>query len=287
MAAALLIVSLVYARDATPKVSFLDVGQGDSALIRDGDREMLIDGGPDRTALARLGQTMPFFDRTIEYAVLTHAHADHLNGLMETLTRYRVLVLVVPPHAFSEPAGQKLLAAAVEAGTAVTVGDCGDRFAVGRGQVEILWPCTESLKVQKLISSKGHHRHGASADGVSDNESDNGGLNNLSLIMRLTGADRRPENGVLFMGDAEEAEAQDLMAAVADIRAKILKVSHHGSRNGTSTALLERIRPMEAVISVGRNNYGHPSPAVLTRLKRAGIRIWRTDQAATVSFPLR
>src|SRR5687767_10397963 len=90
----------------TDKVVFLDIGQGDSIMLQSGTQQMLVDGGPGRTLLTRLGEEMPWFDHTIEVMVVTHPQRDHMEGLIHALEVYNV-GLVILPHAPSDSGMQE------------------------------------------------------------------------------------------------------------------------------------------------------------------------------------
>jgi len=249
---ALAVACLSSRRMPTTIVDFLNVGQGDAELIRSGDQEMLIDGGPDRTVLAELGHTMPFFDRTIEYVVLTHPHADHFTGLADVFRRYAVQTVILP-EAADRPEGYAAFLEEVNAsGAAVTVARCGDVIVLGSARVSFIAPCPS---------------RGAPARDLTD-------TNQGSAVMKLEAFGRH----VLFMADAQMGEIIDLLASGADLSADVLKVGHHGSRFATTQELLRRVRPTEAAIEVGRNYFGHPAPVVLARLREVGSRVWRTDR---------
>ncbi len=257
LAIAVFALCAIQARRPEPfTVSFLDVGQGDAALISAGENQVLVDAGPDSSVLSGLGAAMPFFDRTIELAVLTHPHADHYTGFLAVLRRYRIRTMILPEYAAQSPDYRRLLEAVRDDGTAVTLLDCGEKAAVGGMTLHVLRPC---------------RGHAQSAD-----------PNEESLVLRVSG----PDGGtVLLTGDLPGASGEvEAAAAPGEWQAELLKVPHHGSRTGATAAFLKLVQPTAAVISVGkRNTYGHPSPAVLERLDSLGIRIWRTDRDGTVT----
>ncbi len=231
----------------TAVLNFFSVGQGDSALIRKGSHEVLIDAGPDRTVLAKLGRAMPFFDRTIELAVLTHPHADHFMGFLAVFERYRVQRIFVDGVENDTPEYHAFTDALRASGAVVQIIHRGDRIDAGAGiHFDVLW---------------------SGADDYSDD------LNDDSIVLRL----ETPGGSALLMGDATAKVEQKLLAAGAPLRADIIKVGHHGSRFSSGSEFLRAVRAEEAIVSVGKNHYGHPSYAALTRLKAAGSRVRRTD----------
>lgn len=248
-------------RPAQVTVDFLNVGQGDAMLIRSGSQEFLIDGGPDRSVLAELGRAMPFFDRTIEYAALTHAHADHVRGLVAVLERYRVKKLFLTSAAARESEAAGLISAARAAGTKIIEMAAGDAVRLVHAELSVLWPPP-----------------GGPPDDLDSVDAANDG----SLIMRLeafcdSAAPGQTCPAVMFTGDASAAVERRLVDGGRRLRAQALKVGHHGSGTSTSPAWLAAVSPSMAVIEVGQNGYGHPSFALLRRLEARRLDIRRTD----------
>lgn len=232
-------------------VDFLDVGQGDAILVRSGRQQMLVDGGPDRQVLSELGRAMPFFDRTIELVVLTHPHADHYRGLAAVFERYRVEKILVSDDRGPEEYADFLRGVGREAPVIQT--RAGDRLIIGQAVAEVLWP------------------ERAAAHAADPNET--------SVVMALS-AFGRP--AALLTGDATTGVENALLEKKKILPTPILKVGHHGSTYSSSPEFLAAVRPAHAVISVGKNRYGHPSPAALLRLKAAGAVVWRTDRDGAV-----
>ena len=235
-----------------PDLRFFDIGQGDAILVQQGTVQMLVDGGPDAAVLSKLGEAMPFFDRTIEFVVATHPDKDHFGGLADVLSRYRVGTVILDGVSDDGPAYRRFADALEKNGARVAVARAGDVVRLtDRVKADIVWPA-----------------EGFAADDQND----------LSLVMRLM-VDGSP--AALLTGDATD-EVEPLMSP-EDINAPILKVGHHGSAHSTSARFLDAVRPAAAVISVGaRNPYGHPAGSVLYRLSSRGIAILRTDEAGDV-----
>jgi competence protein ComEC len=240
----------------------LDVGQGDALLIQTpGEQAILIDGGPDPAAVARgLGRTLPFWQRDLALVVLTHPHADHIAGLIDTLGHYRVHSVLETPVTTGDPAleaawGRVLTATGVPVAAAVA----GQTVQVESGvRLRVLAPPPALL-------------HGTHSD-----------INNSSVVLRLD----YNEVSFLLAGDIETEAGADLLArAGSELHSQVLKVPHHGSATGLSPALLAAIQPQAAVISVGADNtYGHPAPTTLDLLQAAGVPTYRTDRDGTVEF---
>lgn len=265
LTAVVLLAAAVQAVKAPPEppvtVDFFDIGQGDSILIQRGSRQVLLDGGPDRLVLTRLGRTLPFSDRFLETVVCTHPHDDHTVGLESVLERYQVGRLVIPAAQTDHEGWSRLLAVAERRQVPVETVVAGDRFDWGPSlRATVLWPpadCPEIVRGQD-----GHHD-------VS---------NSCSLVLRLEGkAGARPWR-MLLMGDATTVSEAWLLARQAVGPVDLLKVGHHGSRYSSSSQFLKTVQPAHAVVCVGeKNRFGHPDLGVLLRLSSVGSAVWRTD----------
>jgi competence protein ComEC len=252
--------ALLQLPDGKLHVTFLNVGQGDAVLITTpGGGQILVDGGPSPNALTTaLGREMPFWDRSLDLLVMTHAEADHITGLTELLERFEVdgwLDNGLPDDDPLYVECQRLLA---EKGVPRHVAHRGDVVELGGGvALQVLHPPPE---VQPT--------------GAADN--------NQSLVLRLDwGA-----ASFLLTGDVE-AEAEHLLVRSGQpLAADVLKVAHHGSGGSTTEEFLTSADPLYAVISVGaENRFGHPAEAVLRRLGRWGdLTVLRTDEVGTIEF---
>jgi len=248
------------------QVYFFDVGQGDAALIQEGDQQVLVDGGPDDKVLAELGRVMPAGDRKIEHVVLTHPHADHITGLNQVLERYEVGEVISTGVVSTSSQYLEFLNNIKTKNIPFKVPKVGDEIApFADGKIDFLWP----------------------GDTYLSKEIDN--LNNSSLVFRFCTV----MSCAIFTGDAEQDEQEDMVAYYAkenklsEFESMITKVAHHGSSNGTTDSLLKNVKAIHAVIPVGLDNqFGHPHEAALTLLKKYGLIIHRTDQNGTVRFIL-
>lgn len=243
--------------DGLAHVYFLDVGQGDAQLIAFNGNQILIDGGPDNQILQELGRVMPFNDKTIEAVILTHPDADHINGLINVLERYKVENIVENFLDKHDSAVYRKWNEFKKEAT-VTQATYGQKIELGNGAyLEIIYPINP--------------------------ESEQSKTNNNSVISRLTYG----ENQILFTGDTEAKIEKELIARKIDIDADFLKIPHHGSRTSTSEELLEAVTPESAFIQVGKDNrYGHPHSVVLERLESRGIKYYRTDTNGLIELIL-
>jgi competence protein ComEC len=235
-----------------PRLTFLDVGQGDAIAIRSGTRTILIDGGRDGRILALLADRGI---RRIDAVVLTHAHPDHCAGLAAVIERFDVGTLWISPRRFRGECAALLLEARATSGTPIHLVRDGDSMTLDDVTIEA---------------------------NVADFSFRQAPENNASVVLRVIAGGRR----FLLTGDIErEAE---LYYADRDFRADVLKVGHHGSKSSTAPSFLDRVEPRVAVISCGRRNlFGHPHAAVLESLRERRIRIWRTDRDGSIDIEIR
>ena len=226
------------------EVVFVDVGQGDAAFISTPlNRQILVDGGPDPLDMVRfLGEHMPPDDRTLDLVVLTHPHADHITGLLETLERYEVGAVLERRIEYDGPGYAAWRELATAGGALVVEATPGQRIDLGDGAVvEVLGPPSRLLR---------------------GTESD---VDNASVVVRVSYG----EVSFLLTGDMFKQAEAALVARDGDLRSDVLKVGHHGSRTSSSRPFLDAVRPAVAVISAGaENSFGHPHAETLDALGR-------------------
>jgi len=233
-------------------VVICDVGQGDAAVLSAGDGQaVVVDAGPDAGAMHRCLRRLHV--RSVPLVLLSHLHADHIDGLPGVLRRPVGVVQIGP---LDEPLPQYERVRRWAAAGRVPV----QRAALG--EARRLGP----LRWQLLAPSRPYR--GTTSD-----------PNNSSVVLRLEVAGLR----VLLTGDVEPAAQRDLLDSGQDLRADVLKVPHHGSSHQLP-AFLDAVGARAVVTSVGADNsYGHPAPVTLDRLTASGARSLRTDQDGDVA----
>lgn len=256
------------------RVTFLAVGQGDSALIqfRDG-HHMLVDCGPDAGVLAHLGRALPWYERTIDYLVVTHPDRDHYAGCIDVLKRYRVGHIITNGRSKSDALYQEFSTMVqAESGAWIGTQETQENIELAQTRLEFLAPDPHVF--------------------VPVTEEDS---NNASIVFRLV--DEPSALSILFTGDMEERLEQALLARYCPektaqrvpcpaITAHVLKVGHHGSETSSGNDFLAAVAPEIAIVSAGKfNQFHHPSPRVIKRLERIGIRILRTAEQGDIVLP--
>lgn len=259
--AVLLWTSIIFSGQGYLEVTFLNIGQGDAALIKTplGKNVVLDTGGVTNTGSSAYNPgekiLVPFLRRkgitSIDLLLLSHAHADHIQGAIAVLQNINVKSLVVSPQFCDNADGAQLVNSFIRKGTEIRVIAGGEKVI-----------CDEKITLEAFSPQAE----------ASEN------VNNDSLVLRLGyGAFH-----ILFTGDAELDVLQKLKASPGILAADIIKVPHHGSKNGWLKSFYQAVNPKLAVISVGLNYFGHPSKDVIEGLGRLGIKVLRTDQNGAI-----
>lgn len=231
---------------------------------------MLVDCGPDKKILAKLGRALPFYDRTIDYVLATHPDLDHYGGCVDVLKNYQVKEIIINGRKKENDPYWREWDRAVknEPNAIVKIMNSPTVWTISSSTLEFLSP-DSSLAL------------GVEAD---DN-------NNYSIVFRLLSE----RTSFLFTGDMEEPLEYALVHKYCSassttcpaLQADILKIGHHGSDSSTGEDFLNLVSPQTAVISSGKNNrYGHPSLRVLKKLQRVGAEILRTDLKGDIILPV-
>jgi len=239
--------------DGVLYITFLDVGQGDSIFIANNGMTMLIDAGEQEYADDIIRYIRRYGYSRIDVLVATHAHADHIGGMVDVIGRFDIGSILMPNVQHNTQTFERTLDAILAKNISVYSPTPGDTFEIGAAKVTVLAPFR-----------------------LSRND-----INNSSIVLKVEYGD----HAFIFTGDTEAAAEAEILAAGFDISANVLKVSHHGSHSSTTESFLLAVSPEIAVISVASDNsYGHPHRAVLDRLNRIGATIYRTSTHGNIEM---
>ena len=234
-------------------VNFIDVGQGDSILITQGDHHMLIDGGENDQGTKVQSYIQANNIKELEYVVGTHPDSDHIGGLDVIIYKFDCKNILMPEYSKDTKTYEEVIASVETKGYKVTHPSAGDTFALGDASVEVLSP----------------------QEGADYGEN----ANDYSIALKVTYRD----TSFLFTGDCEEAAEEDMLNSGYDLSADVMKAGHHGSNTSNMRELLEKVSPETVVISCGEgNDYGHPRAEVLNNLRSMGVKVFRTDEQGTI-----
>ena len=238
------------------KVTVLDVGQGDAIFIESPTGlQVLVDAGPPKSILAELPKFMPFWDRSIDIAIVSHPDLDHIGGFEDVLRMYKVGMIFEPGTIGSSSAYKNIRQEIETKNIPNILARAGTKIDIGAGAyLEFLYPMGS----------------------VFDHDP-----NEASVVLRLVYG----ETSMLLTGDSTIATEKKLLSAYGPdiLDVDFLKVGHHGSDTSTSEALLDVATPEYSMISVGRNNkYDHPHPRVLSVLEEADSHVFRTDLLGSI-----
>ncbi|OGY09974.1 MAG: hypothetical protein A2700_02005 [Candidatus Blackburnbacteria bacterium RIFCSPHIGHO2_01_FULL_44_64] len=254
-ASLLLLLSLLKLSDNRLHLVFCNVGQGDGILIYQKTTQVIVDGGPDNSILSCLGRHMPFWDRKIEYVILTNSDLDHYGGLIEVVKRYKVEGFGTSGVQKEDIEFQTLVKELADRKIPVTNLSEKTDLRAGSMAFDTVWPKeTSVLGASTFLKGQA--------------------VNENSLVFTLSyGSFDALLTGDIIPPGTDEAVS---LARIHLASLEILKVPHHGSKNGLTKNMVESARPGLAVVSVGKNNrYGHPHQETLDLLK--GLKTLRTD----------
>lgn len=229
----------------TLEVHYIDVGQADATLIMNDGHNMLIDGGNSEDSSLIYAYLKEYSVDKLDYMICTHAHEDHVGGLAGALNYAKVETVYCPVKSYDTEVFSDFLKYLHRQEREITIPDAGTEFMLGNAKCTIL--------------------------GLDSEEKD---PNNTSIVLKA----EYGKTTFLFSGDAEQSVENIILDKGYDVSCTVLKVPHHGSDTSLSYRWLNAAMPEYGVISVGKDNtYGHPCEDTLSKLRDAGVTVFRTD----------
>ncbi|CAB1240862.1 MBL fold metallo-hydrolase [Ruminococcaceae bacterium BL-6] len=250
-------VSASAASSTQAMIYYLDVGQGDSELIRlPGGENILIDTGTGETADKLVSLLQELGVKRVDHLIATHPHEDHIGGMESVVRKIPVGKIYMPKVADKQIPTTRTYEGLIDA-----ISD--KKMKITQAKAGMTIPLSGQAKLELLAPN------GTQYDD----------LNNYSVVAKLTYGQKT----FLFTGDAEKLSEKEMLNKNYDLKCDVLKCGHHGSSSSTSAAFLKAVSPQFAVISCGLNNdYGHPNKEVLSRLQKVGVKVYRTDLQGTI-----
>ena len=236
---------------ANVTIKFIDVGQGEAILIALSEKTMLIDAGPTGSA-PKIAQVLQELGRDkIDYLVATHPDEDHIGGMADVISNTQIGTIYAPNKTNNTATYRKFLAAIQNNNLQITLAEAGTIIdQTDSYKLEILWPKKDANFPE---------------------------TNDYSIIIKLTVGNKT----FLFTGDAPTNAILNSNPGHIDV----LKLSHHGSRTGTTEVLIHKLSPTYAVLSYAVDNpYGHPMQSVLNALHKHSVEVWGTGANGTITI---
>lgn len=231
-------------------VSFIDVGQADSVLIRNGNYNMLIDAGNNEDGEKLVNYFKSLGIEEFTYVFATHPHEDHIGGMDDIINNFKIDNYYMSNKLSTTKTFMDVLDALDGRNLKYTVPNKGDTLKLGNANIKVIYP-----------------------------GDDKSNINDSSIVLKITYG----KNSFLLTGDATSNVERKIYNE--DIKSDVLKVAHHGSSYSSTDVFLDRVKPYYAVISVGKNNiYNHPSNKTLEKLNKRNIKVYRTDLDGTIVF---
>ena len=233
------------------QIHYIDVGQADAILVKQGEHYMLIDAGKNDTEDRLIKYLNEQQIEKFDYIIGTHAHEDHIGGMDKVIDNFQSDNIFFPKQTATTKTFENFVKAVKNKGKKLYAPVSGESFSLGEANFQVLAP--NSSKYEES--------------------------NNYSIVIKLTYKNK----SFLFMGDAEELSEKEIIKKGYDLKSDILKLGHHGSRSSTSTDFLNKVSPSAVIISVGKDNdYGHPHKQTMIKLNNLNIPVYRTDESGTI-----
>ncbi|MBC1542786.1 ComEC/Rec2 family competence protein [Listeria cossartiae] len=236
----------------TIKVHFIDVGQGDAIYIKaPSGEDILIDAGNKGKGKIVVNYLKKLKVQDIDIMIASHSDADNIGGLPEVMNSIKVKSLYAPNSTNTTAAYKDFVNTAKKKKLAIKTAKAGVKLPVKGVNAQFVGPVKTYGKTDR---------------------------NNWSAVLHVA----YKKNTFLFTGDAQTKAETDMIKAKKTLRADVLKVSTQGSKTATSQAFVNVVKPKYAIISVGKNGYGHPTSQTVSRLTKAKAKVYRTDRSKTI-----
>lgn len=246
------------------EIVFLDVGEGDSCYIKTpSGKSILIDGGPLEGEKILFPFLLDSGVNRLDAAIITHAHADHVNGFYYILNMFKTDMILLPDYPEAKQDFEKILQICDIKNIPVFYCRAGDNIVFDNNiSMQVMWPDEEDYSFLKGSMNKNTY------------------LNNTSLVLKLS----YKQFDAIFSADAELYAEKKMIENKKDLHAEILKAGHHGSKTSSCEEYIKSVSPVVGIVSVGKNNFGHPYKNTLDLLKDQCRYLLRTDESGAIQL---
>ncbi len=233
------------------KIHYIDVGQGDSILLQNEDKTILIDGGTRASKDKLLNYLTENGIETLNYVIATHPHEDHIGSLDDAINNFNVEHVLMPKKSASTKVFSDLVEAIKNKGLKAEQLEVGTEINLADMKITILAPVKDDYKE----------------------------TNDVSVGIKVDYKD----NSFIFTGDVEEVAEKDIIDTGLNLKANVFKANHHASTTSNSKEFIEKVNPTYAIIQVGEgNSYGHPHTEILELFQQNNITVYRTDRNGNI-----
>lgn len=235
------------------KIHFISVGEGDGILLQSGGENMVIDFGYAYNYHKLKSYLNQKGIKNLKYAMLTHAHYDHMGGMPTFLKDFTPQTVFMPLPQSTRPMYHECLDICKSKGYPVVYPKNGQVYNLGSAKIHIVSTGTHNAKAKNL--------------------------NETCIVVRVT----HGKNSFLLLADCNSTEEKLIMKGKQKYKADVVKIAHHGAKSGTSKTFLKKIKAKHAVISVGKENkVHHPNGNKLKMIHKLGLKMYRTDSQGTI-----
>lgn len=241
-------------KEGMMEVYFLDVGQGDSILVRSEGESMLIDAGTNEDEELVISYLKKLGVEHLDYVIATHPHIDHIGGMDAVMENFSVGICFMPQETYDSASYNDVMEIVQEKEILISYPDFQESYQIGSGQFVFITP---------------------------DSDKQYEDVNDSSIGIRLTNG----KHSFLLCGDISTSIEKQILNSGILIRSDVMKLNHHGSSDSNSWDFIKKVSPSYVVVTCGRRNeFGHPHEKVMKRIKEYGAGIFRTDRQGTVVF---
>jgi competence protein ComEC len=261
----LIVLSFNEKKNNNLNLSFLYVGDGDAALVDIADTKLIIDGGPSNILIYKIGNRFNYWDRNVDYVLVSHFHADHVEGLIDLIEFYDIKKVI-----YNKPLKSNILYKEF------------DKLVKQKNIDRISTYDTDLIKFNKNAINQKQTEKSLILLYPKKNLKELSNENNNSIVAMLNYNNYK----VLFSGDIEKETEQLLVNYDINLSADILKVPHHGSFTSSCNQFIEKVNPKYAIISAGIDNKKHPAYQVLKRYNKIKTKVLQTSLIGDINLSI-